>query len=738
MPKIDTTVGELVNMIRSGQLRLPEMQRRYVWPATRVRDLLDSLYRAYPSGTILVWETDREMPVRDLAVEQSASPFAGHKLLLDGQQRLTSLSAVLRGEPVTVRNRRKPIEILFNLDHPDGPPVEVTEIEDDDVRLEDIEENDEISEEDAEDPSGVQESIRNRTFVVSSRSLAADPRWVNVSDVLTGAKSDVQILKPLVKSFEDPLFDKYSRRLQTLRKIADYPYVMHVLDQSLSYEEVAEIFVRVNSLGMKLRGSDLALAQITSRWQNSLKLFEEFQEECEEVWFTLDLGLLVRALVVFATGQSRFKTAGSIPLEKLKAAWPRAQEAIRYSINFLRSNAGIEDESLLSSPLFFIALGYYADKRQYRLETTEEKELRRWLYISNARGHYSRGSSESILDADLAAINRGAGTKELTDTLLQQFGRLNVEPADLAGRGQRSALFTMAYLALKARGAKDWRTRLGLSLTHQGRYHFIQYHHVFPKALLKRANIDRAQINEIANMAFITGGTNRQIAAKSPQEYLAEILETQGAAALEAHCVPTDPALWSLDAYNEFLSVRRAALAQAINDLVTAEEPVKRTDVANLIANGEGAKIEFKASTRWDYRNQAVNKSLEEVVAKTAAAFMNTDGGTLLVGIADDGTVLGLEADYKTLGKRPNRDGYQQHLVNILNQYLGKSASASLDIEFQPVMGQEVCCIHVKPSPTPVYFEDGAAAKVFVRTGNTTQELDARDAMTYVKSRWKA
>lgn len=99
MPKIDTPVGSLVEMIRNGELRLPEMQRRYVWLATRVRDLLDSLYRGYPSGTILVWETDREMPVRDLAVTQDESPFKGHKMLLDGQQRLTSLSAVVRGEP---------------------------------------------------------------------------------------------------------------------------------------------------------------------------------------------------------------------------------------------------------------------------------------------------------------------------------------------------------------------------------------------------------------------------------------------------------------------------------------------------------------------------------------------------------------------------------------------------------------------------------------------------------------
>src|SRR6187200_1684207 len=119
MSKVDISVGELVDMINQGELRLPELQRRYVWPATRVRDLLDSLYRGYPSGTILVWETDREMPSRDLDIGQEKGAFGGHRLLLDGQQRLTSMSAVVRGLPVEVRGRKRPIDILFNLDHPD-------------------------------------------------------------------------------------------------------------------------------------------------------------------------------------------------------------------------------------------------------------------------------------------------------------------------------------------------------------------------------------------------------------------------------------------------------------------------------------------------------------------------------------------------------------------------------------------------------------------------------------------
>jgi uncharacterized protein with ParB-like and HNH nuclease domain len=148
MRKVDTSVKDLVGMIERGELRLPEMQRRYVWRAPRVRDLLDSLYRGYPSGSVLVWETDEAQPTQQAAVPQSINPFASHKLLLDGQQRLTSLSAILRGVPVTVRGRKKPIDVLFNLEHPAGPSA-FTEVESDEDSL--------LTEEDeTEDPSDVE------------------------------------------------------------------------------------------------------------------------------------------------------------------------------------------------------------------------------------------------------------------------------------------------------------------------------------------------------------------------------------------------------------------------------------------------------------------------------------------------------------------------------------------------------------------------------------------------------
>ena len=95
MAKAEASVEELVSMIERGELRLPEMQRQYVWRSTRVRDLLDSLYRGYPSGAILLWETDEAVPLQDFAVSQSTNPYQSTRLLLDGQQRLTTLSLLI-------------------------------------------------------------------------------------------------------------------------------------------------------------------------------------------------------------------------------------------------------------------------------------------------------------------------------------------------------------------------------------------------------------------------------------------------------------------------------------------------------------------------------------------------------------------------------------------------------------------------------------------------------------------
>jgi hypothetical protein len=572
MQQQNIPIGTLVDMYKRGELRLPEIQRHYVWQSTRVRDLLDSLYRGYPSGSILMWETDEPVPTRDFAIEQATNAFAGRKLLLDGQQRLTSLTAVLGGELVSVRGRKRPIDILFNLEHPDGPPSGDTEVGSDEPSplTPDDEVSDEADEADEADEGeqGLQEKLNRRTFVVASKNLLSQPNWVSVSRVF-GTANDTDILKTAgIKDLDDPRYQKYSDRLKKLRAIKDYQYVVHVLERGMSYEEVTEIFVRVNSLGAKLRSSDLALAQMTSRWPNLLKELEAFQEECEQSWFTIELGHLVRSIVVFSTQQCLFRSVASTPVDKLKAGWEQAKEGLRFAINFLRTNVGIEDESLLSSPMFIHTLAAVSRVKDNKLSSDEQHKLLHWLLVANARGRYSRGSTETLLNEDLAIVFRDQDLGKLMEPVMRQFGRLHVEPGDLAGRGVNSPLFSLAYLALKAAGAKDWYSGLGLSLTHQGKLHFIQWHHIIPKSLLKVGSYETGEINEISNMAFITGQTNRRISNKEASAYLADIVAKQGVEALTSQCVPTDPDLWVTERYRDFLQQRRAALAERMNSFI--------------------------------------------------------------------------------------------------------------------------------------------------------------------------
>jgi hypothetical protein len=531
------------------------MQRRYVWRSTRVRDLLDSLYRGYPSGAILLWETDEAIPLQDFAINQQVNPYQSTRMLLDGQQRLTSLSAVIRGEPVSVRGRKKPVDLLFNLAHPDKLAV-VTEVN---------EEADEDLVEDEADSSEDEllQRFNKMTFVVTTKKLEQLPQWVRGSEVFR-TDSDAPFLKRAgIGDFDDPRYEQYSQRLAQLRGIRKYVYRMDVLERRLSYDEVTEIFVRVNSLGAKLRSSDLALAQITAKWRNSLKTFQEFQQQCAKAGFDLDLGLYLKNMIAFATGQSRFLTVRGLSAETLQTAWKASCGGMEFALNFLKSNTGIDSPALLSSPFILVTLANLAHKRDYQITPEESERLRFWVLIANAKGRYSRGSSETILDQDLTTVKQG-GAPELIDRLRLQMGRLDVTPEELEGRNQRSALFKTMFLAFRAAGAKDWRSNLAIALDHSGLQHRLQFHHIFPKAVLKSVCTPR-EADDIANLAFIGGKTNRAISDKPPASYFPALLANAGQAAFEAQCIPTESTLLQVENYKMFLARRRQEATQRLN-----------------------------------------------------------------------------------------------------------------------------------------------------------------------------
>jgi len=554
MARTDYSVRELVSKIERGELQLPEMQRRYVWTATKVRDLLDSLYRGYPSGVILTWQSSGQVATREFAVEANDHPTAPPLLLLDGQQRLTSLSAVLRGAPVSVRNRKRPVEILFNLDHPDELTF-IVEVVDDADNDDDADDEDDAD----EDPIS---RVNRRAFVVASNQVLALPNWVRVTDVFM--KSDKELLKRAgVTGFEDPNYEKYSDRLKALRSIADYQYRVDVLEPSKSYEEVTEIFVRVNSLGAKLRSSDLALAQITAKWHGSLAYFNAYRDEVAGRGFDLDLGVHLRALVTIITGQSRFLTVGSLTRPQLEAGWKQAKRALDFAINFARTNLHIDSPSLLSSPFLLIAAAYWAHHREYRISEADEKQFEQWFLIANAKGRYSRGSSETLLDQDLVAIRSDDAVIGLTQRIIQQVGRLEFTAADLVGRNSRSGAFKTMFLAFRRNGARDWATRLEISTKHAGAADKIEFHHIFPKAYMKRErpDLDTREVDDIANLAFIGSTTNSAIRDKAPRDYARNYPTDQ----LAKQAISFEAGSDESGNYESFITARRIAIANELN-----------------------------------------------------------------------------------------------------------------------------------------------------------------------------
>lgn len=561
MGKADHKVYELVDMIEKGQIRLPEMQRRYVWRSTRVRDLLDSLYRGYPSGAILLWKTDEAVATRDFDIEQNTNSYLDRFLLLDGQQRLTSLAAVIKGLPVQTRNKR-PIEILFNLEHPDEPEfiADIDEAADTPIPLDDVEDSSEDE---------LQRRFDSMTFVVSTKKLAQLPHWVKVTEVFQ-TEGETQFLKAAgVTSLDDPRYEKYSQRLKALRSIRNYEYRVDILDKALKYPEVTEIFVRVNSLGAKLRSSDLALAQITATWRDSLRVFLKFQEECAKQKFAFDVSIYLKNMVAFATGQSRFHTVRNLDLSTLQTSWAESCKGIDFAFNFLRANVGIDSPALLASPFLIITLAYFGHSRNYTLSEDEARQLNYWALIANAKGRYSRGSSETILDQDIAVIRDGGDINTLLERLRAQVGRLDITPEELEGRNQRSALFKTMFLAFRAAGACDWFTKIGIALDHSGQQHYLQFHHIFPKAVLRDRYLVR-EADDIANLCFISGKTNRQIRDRAPVLYFPEIAAQAKEKAFATQCIPAEEQYLSVERYKDFLQERRIRIANRLNEFLQA------------------------------------------------------------------------------------------------------------------------------------------------------------------------
>lgn len=170
------------------------------------------------------------------------------------------------------------------------------------------------------------------------------------------------------------------------------------------------------------------------------------------------------------------------------------------------------------------------------------------------------------------------------------------------------------------------------------------------------------------------------------------------------------------------------------NKLIGTQQQLLLRDLEELIEAGENERVEFKSSIRYDYFRKTTNRELELVIAKTITGFMNAKGGKLIIGVDDDGNIVGLEKDFKTL-KHKNKDGYEREIFRIISTQLGHEACFSNHISFYKLNGEDVCVIAVEPSKKPIYVSDTENTTFYVRTGNATYPLTVKEAVDYLETR---
>jgi hypothetical protein len=469
--------------------------------------------------------------------------------------------------------------------------------------------------------------------------------------------------------------------------------------------------------------------------------------ELESKRFAFDLTFMVRSLVGVIQGRSLFETIHQVGALELKQGWERLTRILDYLVTILPGHAHIHSTDDLNTTNVLVPGVVYLGRHGGKFEN--DKEMRRfvhWMYAASTWARYS-SQTDQKLDHDISLIQQNETPwKELVDAIIEQRGRIDVKPSDLEGRIIQHPLYRMAFVMAKSRGAIDWFNGSPLDTTHGPNY-AIHSHHIFPSSLLysdaggynRENHLHKKIVNEIANRAFLTGESNIGLSNTEPAEYLPQI-ERKYPGALAKQFVPQEPALWQLNRFQDFLSARRKLIAAAINErldeLLGDIETVEAQTLEEMLKAGESPVLEYKSSLRWDLRTQQINATLQKVVAKTIAGLMNFEGGRLLIGVADDGSVIGIENDLKTL-KRSDCDGFEQVIRQVIADYLGDEFSQYVQLSFEQEAEHTVSIIRVEPSPKPVFLADKDSKEFYIRAGNTTRPLDVQASHDYISMHWE-
>ncbi|MFQ5472654.1 MAG: DUF262 domain-containing protein [Dehalococcoidia bacterium] len=741
--KVDYDLASLVKYIELGEIGLPDIQRPFVWKNMKVRDLFDSMYRGYPVGYLLLWQNGL---TDDRTIGSETKQKPPRLVIVDGQQRLTSLYAVIKGVPVVRDNyESEKISIAFN------PLEERFEVADAAIR-------------------------RDKAFIPDISCVWSS--GTNIFKVATG------YLDGLCTSRE--VSDEETERIQNaitkLQSLLSFPFTALELSADISEEDVSDVFVRINSKGTPLNQADFILTLMSVFWDEGRAELEHFCRDARKPtkgtaspfnhFIDPDPDQLLRVDVGVAFKRARLQYVYSILRGKdletgefsddrrvaqfdiLKKAQARTLNIQHWHdfMNCIRM-AGFRSGKMISSNnnLLFSYMLYLIGRTEYGVEEfTLRKVIAQWFFMSAVTGRFT-GSPESAMEFDLARLRNTTEADQFV-TKLQQVCDVTLTndfwgvtlPNDLATSSPRSPslfAYNAALVLLDARVLlSNAKVAELLDPAIQGSRSAVERHHLFPKGYLKTLSIaGTRETNQIANYAYVEWADNMKISDEAPANYLPQLKERFSEAELAKmyHCHAL-PANWEQMEYSDFLEKRREMMAQIIHEgyqtLIAGPEleaAPEEFDLAQIVVEGESEAVEFKSTLRTNLHTGNKDPRMEHAVLKTLAGFLNTNGGTLVVGVSDDGTPIGIEAD-----KFPNEDKLSLHLVNIVKARMGPQAMTAMHIHFEDYDDSRVLIVRCPRSPAPVFVKDGDIERFYVRTGPSTTELSASQTQDYISQRF--
>ena len=518
-------ISTILDHIDNGAITLPVFQRGYVWNRDQVRRLMDSLYRRHPVGSLLTWETKSE----GVSYRGDSPLQPGHvRLLLDGQQRITSLYGIVRGKT---------------------PP---------------------FFEGNPHTFSGLYFNMRTESFqFYAPLRMRQESGWVSVTELMqTGIEKFIDIVS------QDPdLKDKVGKYIGRLNRVATIDqvelHVEEVTGEDKTVDTVVDIFNTVNSGGTKLSKGDLALAKICAAWPNARDEMNTRLNKWKKAGFNFKLEWLLRCVNSLATGEALFRALDKVGTPEIADGLHRSERHVNYLLNLISARLGLDHQRVLGSPYSFPLMVRYLDARGGILTDPQERDrLLFWYVHTMLWGRYSAGT-EGVLNQDLATIEdtNGHELERLIEALRRNRGDLKIASNDFTGWSVGSRFYPLLYMLTRVNHSKDWCTGIELSAHMLGKLNSLQLHHIFPKSLLYKHGYRRNEVNALANFTFLTQDCNLKVSNRVPAKYIPEFVEKQPGA-IESHWIPMDPDLWKIENYLEFLEARRELLAQAANQFL--------------------------------------------------------------------------------------------------------------------------------------------------------------------------